>query len=246
MKKEKPKRGVWFLLAFTSLLALSAVLTGDDFVRLLANAIFVVSAVWATFHFLGIHRIGFTLIVLAIFGVVMFVAGRPTPVAPSPDLLTLTTTATATSVSKPPMPVQAEPPLTPRPPRPTEPKAQTGGTKLADAQDAYLQSLQVQPQQAETKSQTTGTTLTDAQDAYLQSLQVQPIPYSETTETKTTTTPIVIQRGSQQPLAREWFYLDESTATYHAEGCPEIRPTMSRGVKSAAALRGFQPHTCVK
>lgn len=191
---------MWILLAVTSLLALLAVLSGNDFLRLVANGAFVLSAIGSTIYFARIHRLGFSVVVLAIFVVVMLVAGRQTRIPPSPEELALATATVAGTKTAPVIPIPEEPP--------SEPAAQ----------------------------QT---------DTYLDSLQVQPIPYSATAETRTATTaPVVIQRS--QPVARQYFYLDESTATYHAEGCPEIRPTMSRGVKSAAALRGFQPHTCVK
>jgi hypothetical protein len=76
--------------------------------------------------------------------------------------------------------------------------------------------------------------------------EVQLIPSSEvpTGDTKASTAPIVIERSAK--AASQAFYLDEAMATFHAEGCPEIRPGMTRGVKVAATLRGFKPHSCVR
>jgi hypothetical protein len=59
------------------------------------------------------------------------------------------------------------------------------------------------------------------------------------------TQPIVIEK-TRPAVTPEYFYLDEITTTYHAAGCPQITPAMTKAVKAAAMLRNFTPHTCVK
>ena len=207
---EKPKRGVWIVLLLTSVIALFSALSDSDMFRILCMGLFMASAIWATLYFARLHRLAYTLVVLAIFGVVVLVGGRqqkvPTPLdVVQSDVVSSPPPTTTTSAMPAPAPVPAT--TTTRPPAPAT-AAEEEVTSAVDAMPIvdYSEPPPKEPPPAATQA------------------------------------PVVIA-PSKPP---EYIYLDEITATFHAEGCPQVTPSMSRAVKAAAMLRKFTPHTCVK
>ena len=202
---EKPKRGVWFALLLTGIPALFSALSDSEIFRILCMGLFMLSAIWATLYFARIHRLGFTVVVLAIFAVVVLVGGRqqklPTPL----EVVQSETVATPATPAASPMTPTATAAATPAPRTTTAPEEEV--TSAVDAMPV---------------------------------VDLSPAPKEP--ETSTQPAPVIIAPGKPP----EYVYLDEITATYHAEGCPQITPAMSRAVKAAAMLRKFTPHTCLK